>query len=276
MKLMIRVACVLAGGAWLLSGASGGFCQTIKLPAHRLLFVTQSAGFEHDVIKRDPANPEALSLAERVLTETCAAADIEVVCTKDSSKLTADYLRQFDAVFFYTTGDLPIPNRQDLLDYVANGKGFIGSHCATDTFHGWKEEEKLPYIEMIGAEFETHHDQEVAQVNVINHQFPACAHFSDSTFEINDEWYMFKNISPDIQIDLVLNTASMKQPAYNSVKPYPIAWHRPYGNGRVFYTAMGHREDVWTNPLFQQHLLAGIQWAIGIVSDGAKDPRQSR
>ncbi len=236
-------------------------------PAHKLLFVTQSAGFEHDVIKRDPAAPDKLSHAEQILTDLCAAANIEVTCTKDCSKLTADYLQQFDAVFFYTTGDLPIPNRQDLLDYVAGGKGFIGSHCATDTFHGWKEQDKLPYIEMIGAEFQTHHAQEVAEVEVVNAEFPSCTHFKSKSFEINDEWYMFKNFSPDIQVDLKLNTKSMKQSEYNSVEPYPISWHRSYGQGRVFYTAMGHRADVWTNPLFQQHLLGGIQWAIGAKGD---------
>ena len=35
-----------------------------------------------------------------------------------------------------------------------------------------------------------------------------------------------------------------------------------HGSGRVFYTAMGHREDVWTNPLFQEILFGGIAWAV--------------
>ncbi len=237
--------------------------QKDETKSKKILFVTQSAGFEHDVIKRDAASPDTLSLAEKILSEVCAAANIGVTCTKDSTKLTAEYLGQFDAVFFYTTGDLPLPKPQALLDYVASGKGFVGSHCAADTFHGWKEQDKLPYIEMIGAEFETHHAQEVARVQVKNASFPACTHIPGASFEINDEWYMFKNVSPDIQVDLILDTSSMKQTEYNSVKPYPVAWHRPYGKGRVFYTALGHRDDVWTNPLFQKHVLAGIQWAIG-------------
>lgn len=259
-RCVLMVAMLLAGG--MAAGEKFALGQDAKAPEAKLLFVTQSAGFEHSVITRDPNAPEKLSHAETILTEICAPAGIKVTCTKDSGQLTPDYLKQFDAVFFYTTGDLPIPNRQDLLDYVAAGKGFIGSHCATDTFHGWKEGDKLPFIEMIGAEFETHHAQEVAEVNVVDSTFAACKHFQKGSFSINDEWYMFKNLSPDIHVDLMLNTKSMTQKEYNSVDPYPIAWHRDYGKGRVFYTGMGHREDVWTNPLFQQHLLTGIQWAM--------------
>lgn len=258
---LIAICLVLLALVGVLSQIATG--QKPAADQKKLLCVTQSAGFEHDVIKRDPATPEKLSFAEQILVNICQEAGIEVTCTKDAAKLTADYLAEFDAVFFYTTGDLPIPQPRALLDYVANGKGFVGSHCATDTFHGWKEGDKLPFVAMIGAEFETHHAQETARLKVLNPEFPACAHFPGKTLEINDEWYMFKNVSSDIVVDMVLDTSSMKQPEYNSVPAYPIAWHRAYGDGRVFYTAMGHREDVWTNPLFQKHLLAGIVWAIG-------------
>lgn len=231
-------------------------------PANRkLLFLTHSAGFEHSSIKRK--TPDALSHAETVLTEIARKAGIDVTCTKDCTLVNAKNLAQYDAVFFYTTGDLPIPQRKDLLDYVRGGKGFVGSHCATDTFHGWKDEGKLPYIEMIGAEFLTHHAQEVAEVTVADAKFPAAAHIKAPSFTINDEWYVYKNLSSEIKPVLTLNTKSMKQEKYNSLAPYPIAWRRDYGTGRVFYTGMGHREDVWTNPLFQQHVVEGIKWAMG-------------
>jgi hypothetical protein len=226
----------------------------------RLLFLTHSAGFEHDVIKRRKA--DELSHAEKVLTEIAAPEGIAVDCTKDCSLIRKDVLEQYDAVFLYTTGDLPIKQPQDLLDYVKSGKGLVGSHCATDTFHGWKEGERKPYIEMIGAEFETHYAQEEARVEVVDPKFPANAHIKGTDFRINDEWYVFKNMSPEIHPILVLDTKSMKQERYNRLKPYPIAWTRAYGKGRVFYTGLGHREDVWTESLFQQHLMAGIKWSM--------------
>jgi type 1 glutamine amidotransferase len=233
------------------------------LPKRKLLFLTHSAGFQHSAITRPKDKPDDLSHAEKILTEIGAKAGIEVSCTKDCSLITAENLKKYDAVFFYTTGDLPIPKRQDLLDYVKSGKGFIGSHCATDTFHGWKDGNKLPYIELIGAEFATHHAQEESRVEVVDPKFPAAAHIPGTDFRINDEWYVFKNMSPDIKPVLVLDTKSMKQEKYNTLAPYPIAWRRDYGKGRVFYTGMGHREDVWTNSLFQQHVIAGIRWAMG-------------
>jgi hypothetical protein len=47
--------------------------------------------------------------------------------------------------------------------------------------------------------------------------------------------------------------------------PYPATWARRHGRGRVFYTSMGHREDVWTNPMFQEMLRGGIAFALGRV-----------
>jgi hypothetical protein len=227
----------------------------------KLLFLTHSAGFEHSTIKR--AKADELSHSEKILTQIGDEAGIAVTCTKDCTLINAENLKGYDAVFFYTTGDLPIPHRQDLLDFVKGGKGFIGSHCATDTFHGWSEAGRKPYIELIGAEFATHHAQEPARVEVVDPPAAPVAHIQGSDFRINDEWYVFKNLSSEIHPILVLDTKSMKQEKYNTMAPYPIAWTRSYGKGRVFYTGMGHREDVWTNPLFQRHVVAGIQWAMG-------------
>jgi hypothetical protein len=245
--------------------AASGRSEARNAAKRKLLFLTHSAGFQHSTITRPKDKPEELAHSEKILTEICARADIEVTCTKDCSLINADNLKKYDAVFFYTTGDLPIPKRQDLLDYVKGGKGFIGSHCATDTFHGWKEGDPGapgPYVEMIGAEFTTHHAQEEARVEVADAKFPAAAHIKATDFRINDEWYVFKNMSPEIHPVLILDTKSMTQEKYNTLAPYPIAWSRNYGKGRVFYTGMGHREDVWTSPLFQEHVVAGIKWAM--------------
>lgn len=261
--MRILLAAIALASLLLATVAVPGRSGTAAAPKKKLLFLTHSAGFQHSTITRPKDKPDELSHSEKVLVEIGAKAGIDVTCTKDCSLVTSGNLAQYDAVFFYTTGDLPIPNRQDLLDYVNGGKGFIGSHCATDTFHGWKEGNRLPYIEMIGAEFATHHAQEEATVAVVDAQFPATAHIKKPSFTINDEWYVFKNLSPEIRPILRLETESMKQEKYNTLDPYPIAWYRHYGKGRVFYTGMGHREDVWTRDLFQQHLIAGIKWAMG-------------
>ena len=88
--------------------------------------------------------------------------------------------------------------------------------------------------------------------------------FSRGEFAFQEEWYSLKDFTPDIHVLTVIDAPSMKGPEYQR-PPYPTTWARKEGNGRVWYTAMGHREDVWTNPIFQDILVGGIQWALGEV-----------
>ena len=125
------------------------------------------------------------------------------------------------------------------LDWIKAGKAFIGMHSATDTFRGYTPLD--PYVEMLGAEFKTHHDQ--AEVDCINEDpnHPACRDL-DSTFHVKDEIYLMNgfersNVHPLLMLD--------KHPNDKTPGDYPIAWCKMYGKGRVFYTSLGHREDVW-------------------------------
>jgi type 1 glutamine amidotransferase len=71
-----------------------------------------------------------------------------------------------------------------------------------------------------------------------------------------------------LHVLLIQDTSNMEKTGGNHCydrPPYPATWAHRYGKGRVFYTSMGHREDVWTNPVFQQVLLGGINWAVGRV-----------
>ena len=116
----------------------------------RLLFLTHSAGFEHGVVKRK--SPSTLAVAEQGLID--AAGDrYEVTVTKDCSSINATNLAKYDAVLFYTTGELPISekNLEGLIDWVARGGAFVGIHCATDTLY-----EYAPYMDMIGGAFDGH------------------------------------------------------------------------------------------------------------------------
>ena len=83
-------------------------------------------------------------------------------------------------------------------------------------------------------------------------------------FELNEEWYSLKDFSADLHVLLVQESESMKGIEYER-PAYPATWARMHGKGRVFYTSMGHREDVWTSPVFQQILTGGILWALGDV-----------
>lgn len=250
-------------------------------PARKLLFFTKSSGFEHDVISWKKGQP---SHAEKIFLELGAKHSLEFVFSKDGSKFSPEYLAEFDAVIFYTTGDLTSPGKdgqppmsaagkQALFDYVKGGKGFIGLHSATDTFHTSNEAVKGPdrftnhgkdadpYVCFIGGEFIIHGAQQVAANKVINPKFPGFETAGDS-FALHEEWYSLKDFTPDIHVLTVIDSPAMKGTMYER-PPYPTTWAREEGKGRVYYTAMGHREDIWTNPLFQNILVGAIDWTTG-------------
>jgi type 1 glutamine amidotransferase len=252
-------------------------------PARKILFFSKSSGFEHSVISYKKEQP---SHAERVLAEVGAANNWAFTFSKDGSLFTPTYLAQFDALFFYTTGDLcsagtdgqpPMTpeGKQAFLDSIASGKGFIGSHSASDTFHTNNEAKKGPeryknfgeaadsYVKMIGGEFIKHGAQQSATMRCVDAKFPGMEKHA-AGFDMHEEWYSMKDFRSDLHVLLVQETEAMKGIEYER-PAFPATWARKHGAGRVFYTSMGHREDVWTNPIFQDILISGISWAVGNV-----------
>lgn len=277
---IIKFPCVrLVLVAALLACAAGSATAAPK----KILFFTKSSGFEHSVISWKNGQP---GFAEKVLLELGAKHGWDFTFSKDGSKFNPAYLAQFDAVFFYTTGDLcsggtdknpPMSPaaKQALFDYVRAGKGFLGTHAAADTFHTANESKKGPdryvnhgeqadpYARFLGGEFIIHGAQQVATNTVIDPAFPGLA-AAGASFAYNEEWYSLKDFNPDLHVITVIDAPHMKGSMYNR-PPYPTTWARKEGNGRVWYTALGHREDIWTNPVFQAMLVGGIQWAVDEV-----------
>ena len=189
----------------------------------------------------------------------------EVDCTQNAREaITGENLKKYDAVFFYTTGELPLSDAQksDLLAFVKNGKGFGGSHCATDTLYTWKE-----YGELIGGYFDGHPWNAGTKINVIvedkNH--PATKHLGDS-FVISDEIYQFKSPYDRSKLHVLmrLDMDSVKNQGKRTDKDNAIAWTHEYGKGRVFYTALGHQNEVWADARFQQHVIGGLRYMFGM------------
>jgi len=156
--------------------------------------------------------------------------------------------------------------KQALLDAIAAGKGFMGMHCATDTFHG-QGNEVDPYTRMIGGEFAGHGEQMPATLEVSNKNFPRLSAYNLASFRLTDEWYSQKNLANDLHVVLIQQTDSMPKRDKNNAmygRPnFPQTWVRQHGKGRVFYTSMGHREDVWLSPLYRDLLLGGLDYVTG-------------
>jgi len=246
-------------------------------PPRRLLFFHRSAGFEHSVVKEKDGKP---CYAETILQPICKEHHWELVSTKDGEVFTPENIATFDAFLFYTTGDLTAPNATDgskpmskkgkdaFLKAIESGKGFVGMHCATDTFHsrGDRDEtqpvdQRDPYINMLGGEFIVHGAQQTTTMTVADPKFPGASSLG-ANFMMKEEWYSIKNFSDDLHVILINETNGMHGACYQR-PAYPATWSRKQGKGRVFYTSMGHREDVWTSPQFQSLLVGGISWAVG-------------
>ncbi len=285
MKILAPIILSVTLVAALLSASRMAVAQ--KAP-RKILFFSKSSGFEHDMIKRQDGQP---SKAEKILSELGEKNNIEFTFTKDGGVFTPENIAKYDAFFFYTTGDLTEPGsdknppmsregKAAFLHAIANGKGFIGTHSATDTFHspGGGERDPArnkddganidPYIKMIGAEFIIHGSQQRARQICVDRNFPGMSAVPDD-FGPLEEWYSLKNFAPDLHVLLVQDTSNMDKSGGNKRaydRPnYPSTWAKKYGKGRVFYTSMGHRDDIWTNPVFQQVLLGGMNWALGNV-----------
>jgi len=227
------------------------FDRHLKPP--RVLFLTQSAGFVHDVVKR--ASAGTLSLAERQLEEASRGRFL-LEATQDAGSLTAGKLKAYRAVVFYTSGDLPI-DKEALLTYVRDGGGFVCVHNAMATLMKYP-----PYGDMIGGSFDGHPWNQEVSVKVEDAAHPSTAHLG-SAFRIKDEIYQVKNWQrKDVHVLLSVDPASVDlSKGKREDHDYALAWTKEYGKGRVFYTALGHDQEVWKDVRFLKHLVEGIVWA---------------
>jgi len=266
--LLATAAAGLAGAALPHAGAA-----TARNPKRSVLFFSKSSGFEHDPVKRQGRRP---SLAEKILTEIGKRRGFDVVATKDGRVFDGDLARH-DAFFFFTTGDLTqtgsdgtppmsATGKEALLAAIRGGKGFVGVHSASDTFHSKGEafetqQNPDPYIAMLGGEFISHGSEQEARVKIVDPNFPGLRGLGES-FKTKEEWYSLKNFANDSHVLLVLDTEGMHDSEYRR-PPFPLAWARREGLGRVYYNAMGHREDVWRSRRFQEMLAGALAWATG-------------
>jgi type 1 glutamine amidotransferase len=220
----------------------------------RLLYLTLSAGYKHTSVA--PSRDIVREIGGR-------SGAFETVGVEEVSLFTPENLKQYDAVMFYTSGELPMNEEQKraLIDFVRTGHGFVGVHSATDTFYLWED-----YLKLIGGYFNNHPWHQQVTVEVVDPWSPIVK-FLGQSFQINDEIYQISDFQADTsQVLLRLDPSSvdMTNPGvHRRFYGWPLAWTRWDGRGRVFYTALGHDEAVWNDPRFQEMLLGGIKWAMG-------------
>jgi type 1 glutamine amidotransferase len=221
----------------------------------RVMVLSEAAGFRHSSI------PVAALTVEVLGRETGAWDVVGRAATKEevAATITAQKLRGVDLVFFAnTTGTLGFTpeGHAAFYEWIDNGGAYAGVHSASDTFHG-----DAAYLRLVGGEFQTHGPQVRVTLHNQDAAHPACASLPAS-FEVFDEIYEFKGWDRT-RVHALLSMK--KHPQRNEAGDFPVAWTKRYGKGRMFYTSLGHREDMYENPLYLQHLRGGLTWALGLA-----------
>jgi len=246
--------------------------QSSSPPMKRLLVLGEEKGYRHEAVSHAMATIERLG-RESGLWVTTIRTDTEVL-TKQKLEYNAKNLNDFDAVLFYTGGELEMKPEQkaSLLSFVHDdGKGFIGVHSATITFTSWPE-----YGEMIGGYFDEHPWVTFdAPIIVEDPNFPGMQQWPKS-FILKDEIYQMKDYSRDkvrVLMRLDASKLDLNNPhVHRKDRDFAVTWAKTYGKGRVFYSTLGHVDQNWDDPRFQEMYLEAIKWAMGLV-DADVTPR---
>ena len=208
------------------------------------------------------------------------------VLSTDIQSLRPENLRQFDAICFNnTTGVLtedPVL-RQSLLDFVREGKGFVGIHAAGATFVQYPKYDQFPaFGEMLGGYEDGGHPwkpNETITIKLDDPAHPVNAAFGGKGFEIQDEVFQFRHGYSREKLRVLLSIDTQKTdvdpkrrflPERAEDQDFAMSWVRAYGKGRVFYTSFGHNPSIFWNAPILQHLLAGIQFALGDLKASAE------
>lgn len=261
------LVCLL--GAFLCATGTG---QPAPHTPKKLLAIGEEKGYRHTAISRALATIERLG-KQTGYWDTYIRTDTEAL-TKKKLEYNAKNLNDFDAVLFYTGGELEMDNQQkaDFLSFVHDdGRGFIGVHSATITFTKWPE-----YGEMIGGYFDEHPWKTfAAPIIVEDPKFPGMAQWPHE-FTLTDEIYQIKDFSRDrcrVLMRLDADKLDLKNPrVHRSDRDFAVTWAKMYGKGRVFYSTLGHVEENWDDPRLQKMYTEAIKWALRL-EDADVTPR---
>jgi type 1 glutamine amidotransferase len=218
----------------------------------RVLAFTKTAGFRHTSI------PSAV----QALRELGARNGFTVDATEDAGAFTDANLARYAVVaFVLTTGDVLEDARQAAFQrFVRSGRGFIGVHSATDTEHAWPW-----YGRLVGTYFKSHPAIQQATLDVTDRRHPSTARLP-RRWARRDEWYNFAtNPRPTVRVLATLDESTYAAGDGAMGRDHPIAWAHAFDGGRAWYTAGGHTEESYSEPLFRTHLVGGIRYAAGLA-----------
>jgi type 1 glutamine amidotransferase len=249
----------------------------------KVLVLGRAAGYVHSSIPLAAKTIEAMGARTGAWTATT---------TYDAADINTANLAQYDAIFLASTTGCFLDDANDaaataarraaFMAFVRGGKGIAGIHAASDSYHGaqcaqpmasageplWPELNR-----MIGGYFKFHwNNPQLITVKIDDPNSPLTAMFHGQEFEIHDETYVFANDSfsrsnvhvlTSVNYDKMSAEDKAKEKTPRPDHDYALSWIRAEGKGRVFYEAHGHDESIYAMRPMLEHLLAGVQYALG-------------
>ena len=249
----------------------------------KVLVLGRAAGYVHSSIPLAAKTIEAMGARTGAWTATT---------TYDAADINTANLAQYDAIFLASTTGCFLDDANDaaataarraaFMAFVRGGKGIAAIHAAGDSYHGaqcaqpmasageplWPE-----FNRMIGGYFKFHwNNPQLITVKIDDPKSPLTAMFHGQEFEIHDETYVFANDSfsrrnvhvlTSVNYDKMSAEDKAKEKTPRPDHDYALSWIRAEGKGRVFYEAHGHDESIYAMRPMLEHLLAGVQYALG-------------
>jgi type 1 glutamine amidotransferase len=248
------------GGASSSTGGQGGTAAgpIPDMPRPRVLsnvlVFTRTTGFRHD----------SISAGVTAIRNLGGANAFAVEQTEDPTKFSDQGLIPYQVVIFLsTTMDVLAADQQAAFErFIQAGGGWVGIHAAADTEYDWPW-----YGGLLGANawFRGHPAIQTAELIVEEAGHPSTAHLP-ARFNMQDEWYSFRaNPRPQVTVLLRLNEGTYQLESFAMGEDHPIAWYHEYAGGRAWYTGLGHRQELYADPAFLNHVLGGIRWAAGVA-----------
>jgi uncharacterized protein len=246
-----------------------------NLPRPAILVFSKTNGFRHE---------EAIPAGNKLFAEFAKANGWGIFETENGATFSPEILAKFDAVVFNnTSGDVFTPDQRKTFEaFLQNGGGYVGIHAAGDNSHaawGW-------YVkDVIGTSFVGHPMKpqfQLAAVRIENTAHPAMQGLP-AEWKRTDEWYSFDKSPRGAGIEVL---ATLDESTYNPEgmfgqqlrmgKDHPIVWARCVGKGRVFYSAMGHTAEAFSEPLYRAMLLGATNWVLRKAGEGCDTPAVAR
>ena len=243
--LFKKIFLLMALAAGITLQTNNGSAEAAK--EKKILVFAKTNGYHHESIA------DGLVAIQKLGKENNFAVDT----TTDSLKFADANLQQYKVIVFLSTTGKVLGTEQEtaLQNFIHKGGGFVGIHAAADCEYNWPW-----YGKLVGGYFKSHPKQQNAKLLVVNKDHISTKHLPD-VWERWDEWYNYKDLNPDVTVLIKIDETSYTGGENNG--NHPMAWYHDYAGGKAFYTAMGHTKESFAEPLYLQHVLGGIKWAMG-------------